>query len=92
MIRTTILKTILRSRETMIKRSRSLAELTQWIEQAGTLSRAPGLSGFVKVHVRAWCAGRSRNLSSLRSHETLERELPVVRVVVRRPGFTVFLE
>jgi hypothetical protein len=60
----------------MTMRSRSLAELTQLIEQAATLSRAPGLAGFVKVHIRAWCAGRSRNLSSLRSHETLERELP----------------
>jgi hypothetical protein len=28
-----------------------------------------------KIHVRAWCAGRSRNTLSLRSHETLEREL-----------------
>jgi hypothetical protein len=31
------------------------------------LSRAPGLSGFVKVHVRTWCAGRSRNPLSRRS-------------------------
>jgi hypothetical protein len=29
-------------RETMVKRSRSLAELTQWIEQEGRLSRARG--------------------------------------------------
>jgi hypothetical protein len=45
----------------MTMRSRSLTELTQLIEHATTLSRASGLSGFVKIHVRAWCAGRSRN-------------------------------
>jgi hypothetical protein len=38
-----MLKPILPSRETMTMRSRSLAELTQWIERAATLSRAPGL-------------------------------------------------
>jgi hypothetical protein len=40
----------------------------------GQVESARDFSGFVKIHVRAWCAGRSRNLSSLRSHETLERE------------------
>jgi hypothetical protein len=70
-----MLKPILPSSKTMTMRSRSLAELTQLIGQAVTLSRASGLSGFVKIHVRTWCAGRSRTTLSLRSHETLEREL-----------------
>jgi hypothetical protein len=81
MIRTTILKT-------MTMRSRSPVELTQWIEQSARLSRGPGLFRLRQGHVRAWCAGRSRNLSSLRSHETLEREPPMVRGVILRPGST----
>jgi hypothetical protein len=76
MIRTTILKTILRSRKTMTMRSRSLAELTQLIEQAATLSRARGLSGFVKVTVGHGVRGDPATRSGKRSHETLERELP----------------
>jgi hypothetical protein len=57
-------------------RIRSLVELTQLIERAVTLSRAPGLSRFVKFTFGHGVRGDPATRSVKRSHETPEREIP----------------
>jgi hypothetical protein len=74
MMRTTILKTILPSQgdddNEYSFRGGVVVDRT-----SGHVESCPRtFPASIKIHVRASCAGRSRNLSSLRSHETLECE------------------
>jgi hypothetical protein len=77
MMRATMLKPIMPSRETMTMRGRSLPELTQLIEQAATLSRGTGtlISSSSRFTFGHGVRGDPATRSVKRSRETLEREL-----------------